>query len=488
MANERAHDRTDVLETGLVIGDRVIQESRGGVMEHINPTTGKPNKSFAIASVDDVDEAVIAAKDALVEWARWSPDRRRDALLRLADILAANNLEIATTSALEVGTVFSEFAAAYSAEWIRYYAGWADKITGDSINPYPYTGLDFTMAEPVGVVGLFVASNGPIGFCAMAGAPALAAGCTLVIKTPEPAPFGSVSFARYCREAGIPPGVVNVVHGGADVATALVTHPGVDKISFTGGTATGRKLQELCAATLKPLVLELGGKSANIVFADADVDAVIPMSSRWTMNSGQGCSMPTRLLVQRPVYDRVVDGVAEIIKQVVVGDPLKPGVGMGPVMTEAAMNRILRIIDDTVGAHQATVLLGGERMGGELADGFFVAPTILVDADNSSVAAQTEIFGPVLCITPFDDEDEAIALANGTDYGLAAYAHTNDMRRARRLVRELQAGVVHINGTGPGPISPAAPFGGVKQSGYGREGGRAGIDEFLNYKNVYLNI
>ena len=403
-------------------------------------------------------------------------------------LIADYTKQIGAISALESGNIYSDFVGSYVAEWFRYYAGWADKIGGESIEPYPFDGIDFTVPEPVGVVGLIVTWNGPLGFCGMGGAPALAAGCCLVIKSPELAPFSPVTFGRLCLEAGIPPGVVNVVTGGPDVGNALVSHPGVDKISFTGGTVTARKLQEACAATLKPMVMELGGKSANIIFADADVETAIPLSSRFTNNAGQGCSMPTRLLVERPVYQRVVDGVVERAGSVVAGDPFDPGVTMGPVISAAAADRILGVIERAKESRAGRLVIGGHRIRGDLADGFFIEPTVFADVDNRSAIAQEEIFGPVLCIMPFDDEDEAVALANDTEYGLAAYAHTSDMHRARRLVRDLQAGNVHINGTGPGPLSPASPFGGVKQSGYGRQGSRLGLAEFLEIKNVYFNI
>ncbi len=481
-------DRARFLEPGLVLGDRVVTTSRGGVMEHYNPATGTVNKTFPVASADEVDEAVSAARAALAVWRRWTPDARRAALLRLADLLVEKRREIGVIAALESGTIYNEFVAAYTADWFRYYAGWADKLTGESINPYPYRGLDFTVPEPVGVVALFVASNGPIGFFGMAGAPALAAGCCLVVKPPELGPFSSVSFARWCREAGIPPGVVNVVGGGPEVSQALVRHPGIDKVSFTGGTATGRALQAACAENVKPMVMELGGKSANLVFADADVDAAVAGAARFTNSAGQGCSMPTRLLVQRAVYDRAVESVARIVGDVIVGDPFRPGVSMGPVISEGSARRILGLVRDAGQSGAARVLLGGGRVGGDLAAGYFVEPTMLVDVDNAAPIAQTEIFGPVLCVTPFDDEDEAVTLANGTPYGLVAYAHTSDLRRARRLIDGLRAGSVHINSSGPGPVSPATPFGGVKASGYGRQGSRLGIEEFLSYKNVYLNI
>ena len=481
-------DRTEVLESGLLIGDRWVRESEGGTMDHVNPANGRAHKRFAVASVNEVDQAVAAARAALPGWRRWKPDARRDVLLRLAGLIAEHTKAIGAISALESGNIYSDFVGTYVAEWFRYYAGWADKISGESVDPYPFGGVDFTVPEPVGVVGLIVTWNGPLGFCGMGGAPALAAGCCLVIKSPELAPFSPVTFGRLCLEAGIPPGVVNVITGGPEVGSALVSHPGVDKISFTGGTVTARKLQAACAATLKPMVMELGGKSANLVFADADIDAAIALSSRFTNNAGQGCSMPTRLLVERPVYERVLEGVVQRAQAVVAGDPFDAGVTMGPVISRGAVDRILGIIDAAATSGAGRLVTGGHRMGGALAEGFFVEPTVFADVDNRSPIAQEEIFGPVLCVIPFDDEDEGVALANDTQYGLAAYAQTGSMARARRLIRDLVAGNVHINGTGPGPVSPASPFGGVKQSGYGRQGGRLGLYEFLDVKNVYFNI
>jgi aldehyde dehydrogenase (NAD+) len=481
-------DRTAVLETSLIIGDQRVDVSRGGTMGHTNPATGKPNPPLSVASLEEVDDAVAAAREGFAVWRGWTPDKRRDALFRLADLMTEQSPRLGVISSLEVGHPYSGYGGAYSADWLRYYAGWADKISGESINAYPFPGIDFTVPEPVGVVAVFVASNGPTGFFGMAGAPALAAGCSIVIKPPELAPYSSVTFGRLALEAGLPPGVVNVVNGGPEVGNAVATHPGVDKVTFTGGTATGRRLQMACAESLKPLVLELGGKSANIIFADADIDAAIPMSARFTNNAGQGCSMPSRLLVERSVYDQVVDGVHDEVRKVVVGMPFDEGVTMGPVISEASAHRIVNMITEAKESGAARILCGGGRMGGDLAEGFFVEPTILVDVDNRAPIAQTEIFGPVLCVTPFDDEEEAIALANDTDYGLAAYAQTSDMRRAHRLIDGLRAGTVQINSTGPGPVSPASPFGGIKQSGYGREGSRLGLEEFLSVKNVYLNI
>jgi aldehyde dehydrogenase (NAD+) len=480
-------ERAKVLPSGLFIDGRLIEVTQGGTMAHVNASTGQVQKEFAVASRDEVDLAVKAARNAFPGWRAWQPDARRDVLLRLADLLVENAVELGVICALESVNLNSEYNARHVADWFRYYAGWADKISGETIRAFPSRGLDYTVPEPVGVVGLIVTWNGPLGFCGMGGAPALAAGCCLVIKSPELAPFSPIRFAELCIEAGLPPGVVNVVSGGPETGDALVRHPGVDKICFTGGTATARKLQAACAETLKPLVMELGGKSANLVFPDADLERSCQLAARFTGNGGQGCSIPSRLLVHDEVYDRVLAGVVDLVRQVVVGDPFDPATTMGPIISEAACTRILGMIDEAVSQGHAKLITGGRRMGGELANGFFIEPTVLGDVRPDARIAQEEIFGPVLCVFRFHSEAEAIELANGTGFGLAAYAQTSDMGRAQRLVDQLVAGSVHINGSGPGPVSPASPFGGVKQSGYGRQGGLEGLREFLSIKNVLIN-
>jgi aldehyde dehydrogenase (NAD+) len=313
----------------------------------------------------------------------------------------------------------------------------------------------------------------------------LAAGNTVVAKPPELGPFGMLRFAELALEAGMPPGVLNVVVGGADAGQALVGHPGVDKISFTGGGVAARKMMVTAAENLTPLALELGGKSANIVFADADLDTAASMCAMFgtALLAGQGCALPTRTYVHADVYDAVVEKVLATLAGFPVGDPLDPATFIGPVVSEAAMARILGVIDRAK-ADGATVLTGGERLGGELADGWFVAPTVFGDVDHDSDLARNEVFGPVQAILRFTSEDEALALANDSVFGLGAYVHTRDTSRVQRMINGLQAGSVVANGIGG--ISPATPFGGYKQSGFGREGGRAGIEEFVHRKTVFL--
>jgi aldehyde dehydrogenase (NAD+) len=342
--------------------------------------------------------------------------------------------------------------------------------------------------EPYGVVAAIVPWNGPVVSLALKVAPALAAGNTVVLKPSELAPFSSLRFAALAAEAGLPDGVLNVIPGGAAAGEHLCRHSDVDKISFTGGSNTGRAVAVAAAQHHTPVILELGGKSASLVFADTDPAVIGRLAALLgvAQNSGQGCFLPTRLLVDRPLYNAVLDRVVEVVSAVRMGDPFDPATVMGPVVSEAACSRILSVIEDAAAAKTGRLCSGGHRAGGELAGGFFVEPTVFADADPTSPLVQEEVFGPVLAVLPFDDEEEAIALANGTRYGLAGYVWTNDLRRAHRVADALQAGYVSVNGMAPLP--PAAPFGGWKASGHGTEGGRWGVEEFLRPKNVFVSL
>ena len=314
--------------------------------------------------------------------------------------------------------------------------------------------------------------------------PALAAGNAVVAKPPEIAPFGMLRFAELALEAGVPPGVLNVVTGGPEAGAALVGHPGVNKISFTGGTATARTLMQIAARNLTPLTFELGGKSANIIFPDADLHAAVAMAAYAgpTLLSGQGCALPTRLYVHDEVYDGVISELIATVDASKVGDPLDPQTMVGPVVTEAAMERILGVIERAK-ADGATLLCGGHRLGGPLAQGWFIAPTVFGDVDHDSDLARNEVFGPVLAVLRFRDEEEVLAKANDSDLGLSAYLDTRDARRIAHFIDKLEVGTVAVNGMSGG--SPTMPFGGVKHSGFGREGGRAGIEEMVCRKAVF---
>ena len=471
----------------LIDGERVT-DSSGGLYPHHNPATGKVQAQVLLAGADDVDKAVASARAALPAW-RSMPVNKRGAILnKLADLLEEHSMHSGVVNALENGNPVSGLGpGAYTALWTRYYAGWCDKIEGTVVPTFPVQGLDYILQEPWGVAGVMVPWNGPMMGMGQKAVPALAAGNTVVAKPPEVAPFGAYLFAELALEAGVPPGVLNVVAGGPEAGEALVRHPGIDKVSFTGGGTVARRVMALAAETLKPVALELGGKSANILFADADLDTAVPMAAALSVMllSGQGCALPTRLYVQDEIYDDVAARLVAITETFRVGDPLDPKTQMGPVITEGAVNRILGMIDRATDAG-AKLLTGGSRLGGALAGGYFLAPTILGDVEHSSEIARNEVFGPVLSVLRFRDEADVVTKANDSNYGLAAYIHTRDIGRAHRVAHAINAGSISINGMSG--MSPTAPFGGYKQSGFGREGGRAGIHEWLQAKNIFVSL
>ena len=318
--------------------------------------------------------------------------------------------------------------------------------------------------------------------------PALAAGNTVVAKPPDIAPFGAIRFAELALEAGFPPGAVNVVPGGAATGQALVRHPGIDKISFTGGVAAARAVMAAAAEQLTPLCFELGGKSANIVFPDADLDQACMIAGLLgaVMLSGQGCALPTRLYAHAEVFDEVVDRVVALVEGVAVGDPLDPATLMGPIVNAAACERIMGVIDRARAESGGRLVTGGRRLDGDLADGYYIAPTVFADVDDASDVASHEIFGPVLSVMRFTDEDDVVDRANASDFGLGGYVFTRDLGRAHRMAERLEVGAVTVNAFPY--LAPNAPFGGVKQSGFGREGGEEGLREFLRSKNVLIGL
>jgi aldehyde dehydrogenase (NAD+) len=469
---------------GHLVGDEWRPSDAAGTYVHKYAATGKPQADVGLAGASDVDAAVAAARAAQPAWAAKAPTERATVLHRLADLLEQHGPEAAELAALDNGTPISVMNPGfYTAGYVRYYAGWCDKLDGELLSAEH--GLSYVRLEPYGVVAAIPPWNGSMMGMGQKCSPALAAGNAVVAKPPELAPFGMLRFAELALEAGMSPGVLNVVVGGAEAGEALVGHPDVDKISFTGGGVAARKMMAKAAKHLTPLALELGGKSANIVFPDADLDTAAGMSAVFgtALLAGQGCALPTRTYVHRDVYDAVVEKVLGTLAAFPVGDPLDPASFVGPVVSESAMERILGVIDRARG-DGATLLTGGERLGGELADGWFVAPTVFGDVDHGSDLARNEVFGPVQAILRFRDEDEVLALANDSVFGLGAYVHTRDSSRLQRMVNGLQAGTVVANGMGG--ISPATPFGGYKQSGFGREGGRAGIEEFVQRKTVFV--
>ena len=476
-------------EAGLVIGGERVSAA-GGHHEHVYAANGKITSEVALAGAADIDRAVRVARAALSGWRTTPADRRRDLLLEVSRLVRRDTARLARLNVLDNGTPTSiaSVQAGMAVDLFAYNAGWADKVGGEVIPTWPVPALDYATDEPYGVIGVIIPWNGPLTSLAQVAGPALAAGNTLVIKPPELAPYTVLSMAAIFEEAGFPPGVVNILPGGAEAGQALVEHPDVDKVHFTGSAATAQVIMRTAAGTLKPLGLELGGKSAVMVFDDADLDAAAAAAIQGisVALAGQGCINGTRVLVQRRVYDELVERAAAALATIPVGDPLNPGTAMGPVITAAAADRIVGTIREAVDSGSGRLVTGGERLGGELADGFFVSPTIFADVDPGSPLAQREIFGPVQSIIPFDTDDEAVAIANGTTYGLAGYVHTADLRRAHRVAAALEVGNVWVNG-GFG-IPAGAPFGGVKRSGHGRLGGRAGIAEFTRPKNVWIAL
>jgi aldehyde dehydrogenase (NAD+) len=467
---------------GHLIGDRWVRSTASGVHEHRYAATGEVQAEVGLGGADDIDAAVSAARRAQPGWAALGSDGRRTVLLALADLLHAHGDEAAELGALDNGTPVSVLRPGRAAaSWVRYYAELAVTL-GPEVLDVP-RGSATWRREPFGVIGAIPPWNGSMAGMGQKCGPALAAGNTVVAKPPELAPFGMLRFAELALEAGMPPGVVNVVVGGAVAGGALAGHPGVDKLSFTGGAGAAREVMAAAAVALTPLALELGGKSPTVVCADADLDVAAAMVAHagTALLSGQGCALPTRTYVHEDVYQQFVERVLSLVGGLAVGDPLDPGTLVGPVVSASALARILGVID-RAGEDGATLLAGGTRLGGDLADGWFVAPTVFGDADPASALVRDEVFGPVQALLRFSTDEEALVRANDSRYGLAAYVFTEDADRLERLVAGMEAGVVMVNGGGR--IGPATPFGGVKQSGFGREGGVAGYDEMVRGKTV----
>lgn len=472
--------------SALFIGDRRVTETASGLLERVNPTTGESLGSFPVAGAEDVDGAVQAAWAAFPAWKAMPANERRTLLYRLADTIRQHSDELAQIVALETGTPVGVSTFDQAIDHLEYYGGWTDKFEGELVTSYPARAFDYVKYEPYGVVGALITWNGPVINACMKLAPALASGNCVVLKTPEQGPFAVMRLMELFLEAGLPAGVVNVVSGGPATAQAIIRHPGIRKVSFTGGPQVARSVMDTAAETLTPVTLELGGKSANIIFADADLERATAMAAFMSTvaASGQGCLFPTRLLVEGSVYDEVVERVAAISGAVTPGDPLDPATQMGPVIGEGAVSRIMSYVDEA--RRSARLVAGGDRLNGGLANGCFIPPTVFADVAADSRLAREEVFGPVLAITPFSTEVEAVGIANATEYGLAGYVHTNDLKRSLRMADSLDAGYIGVNGF---PVMTAsAPFGGIKSSGFGREGGRAGIEEFVHHKNVYIPL
>jgi aldehyde dehydrogenase (NAD+) len=472
----------------LMIGDKALPTGSGGVFRHLNTATGQFQGEIPLAGSAEVDAAVTVARAALPAWRDLKPYRRRQILDRFADLVEKHIETFTKIAVVENGipiSIMIQGMVPRVVSWIRYYAGWADKGEGLVTGLNPAESFEYTVPEPYGVIGHIITWNAPLLSLAMKVPPALAAGNTVVIKPAEFTPFTAQLFVELALEAGMAPGVVNVLPGTAEAGQALVRHRAVDKISFTGGPAGARAIMRTAAETLKPLVFELGGKSANVIFPDVDIPATAAYSAAFGIsNSGQGCAIPTRMIIHESIYESFLQAALGTIEQLPYGDPLNENVYVGPMVNEAACRRVQGMVDEARERKVGRFLAGGAK---EASHGNFVKPTLIADVDPQSTIAQTEVFGPVLCAFKFRDEDEAVALANSTEYGLAAYVQTNDLNVAQRLVRRLNAGTVFVNQATPAFLA-ASPFGGVGLSGFGREGGKAGLEEFVRIKGVGISV
>ena len=476
---------------GLFINNEWVEPQSGKTIDVINPATGKVFAKAAAGGASDIDRAVRAARTAFESgtWPAMPPVERSKLLWKLADAIEAAADEIGYVLSLDNGMpmMMAKFAGALgTARGLRYLAGWCGKIDGAVPTLSEPNKLAYTLREPIGVIGAITPWNFPFAMEADKIGQAMAAGCTIVLKPAELTPLGAILLGRLVQEAGIPPGVVNIVTGYGDPAgKALVEHPDVDKVTFTGSTATGKWIVQAAAATLKRVTLELGGKSPTFIFPDADLEKAIPGAAMAVFaNAGQICVAGSRLYVHRKVFDQVVAGVTGMAKALKVGSGLAPDTQMGPLVSQGQLDRVTGYIQSGR-SEGAQVVVGGERQGSE---GYFLQPTVLAETHRSMRVMREEIFGPVICAMPMDDEDlDRIAkVANDTTYGLSAYIWTRDVGIAHKLARKIKAGTVQING-GVG-LDPAVPFGGYKQSGWGRERGRDGVESMLETKAIGLSL
>jgi aldehyde dehydrogenase (NAD+) len=474
----------------LLIGGERVPSANGARFDSINPATGAPWASFADAGPDDVDAAVRAARTAFEPWSQRPGVERARLMRRLGEVILENGDRLAHVESTDNGKILGHAKGHVQAlaEWLEYFAGTADKIHGDTIPIAKTNFFLYTRREPLGVVAAITPWNSPLLILMWKLAPVLAAGCTMVVKPSEHASASTLELAALFEQAGIPAGVINVVTGdGPRCGRPLAQHPGVDKVAFTGSTATGASVMRDAADHIAGVQLELGGKSPNIVFEDVDIDeATTGIVDGIFSGSGQSCYAGSRLFVQEGVRDEIVSSVCKRAKSIKIGDPTDSHTEMGPVAFKAHLDRITGYVRGAVAEGATLVTGGGELRSEDLDEGFFMEPTVLTDVRNDMRVAREEIFGPVLSVIAFADEEEAIRLANDTRFGLAAGVWTNDLRRAHRVAHALRAGMVWVNSYRQ--VSVAAPFGGYKMSGLGRESGVEAVREYLETKTVWVEL
>jgi phenylacetaldehyde dehydrogenase len=474
----------------MLINGKWVDAASGKTFASYNPATGEVLAYIAEGDARDIDHAVSAARAAFDRgpWRKFTPSERGRAIWKLADLLEENLEEFAELESLDNGkplTVARVADVPLAVDLFRYMAGWATKIEGNTIPiSVPYAPgaqfLAYTLREPVGVVGQIIPWNFPLLMAAWKLGPALATGCTVVLKPAEQTPLSALRLGELIQEAGIPDGVVNIVPGyGETAGAALAAHPKVDKIAFTGSTEVGKLILQAAAGNLKKVSLELGGKSPNVVFSDVDLDAAIAgAASAIFFNHGQCCCAGSRLYIEDKVFDKVVDGVSERARKINVGAGFEPSTDMGPLVSEEQLNRVCSYLESGF-SEGAKAVVGGGRHGDK---GYFVKPTVLVNTNEKMKVVQEEIFGPVVTAIPFKDPEELINQANDTVYGLAAGIWTNDIKKAHRLAAQLRAGTVWVNCYNI--FDAALPFGGYKQSGWGREMGHDALEMYTEVKAV----
>lgn len=470
------------------IAGRLTKGTSGRAHTVVDPATGEDVLTYDLAGPEDVDAAVAAAREAFPGWAAATPGERSDALHRFSAVLAERAEEFARAESLQCGKPLKltrEFDVPGTIDNAAFFAGAARHLQGQSAGEYSGDHTSYVRREPIGVVGSVAPWNYPLQMAAWKILPAIAAGNTVVLKPAEITPLTSLMFAQAATEAGIPDGVINIVSGtGREAGEHLVGHPDVAMTSFTGSTAVGRRVAEVATATVKRLHLELGGKAPFLVFDDADLDAAVHGAVAGALiNTGQDCTAATRAYVQRPLYEAFVEKTAALMDTVRVGDPFAPGTDLGPLVSHVQRDRVASFVERS--RSYARVVCGGEAPRGDLEDGAYYRPTLIADAAQDSEVVQSEIFGPVLVVLPFDTDGEGIRLANDTPYGLAASAWSRDVYRANRATREIKAGCVWINDHIP--IISEMPHGGYKASGFGKDMSAYSFEEYTQVKHVMFD-